>query len=211
MTIEDLKAGNQLFRNTKFIDYKNDFETLVKKGQSPEILFIGCSDSRVVPDMIISSKPGDMFIVRNVGNFVPPYKDDNDFHGTTAAIEFAISVLNVKHIIICAHSNCGACRSLYQDLENNPNLVHMRKWLQLGQKAKQEVLKQFDFSTQKEEIYTQTEKKSVINQLENLLTFPEVKKRIKEKRLDVYAWHYKIEDGTIQSYNPQTKEFEDLC
>ena len=211
MTIEDLKAGNQLFRNTKFIDYKNDFETLVKKGQSPEILFIGCSDSRVVPDMIISSKPGDMFIVRNVGNFVPPYKDDNDFHGTTAAIEFAISVLNVKHIIICAHSNCGACRSLYQDLENNPNLVHMRKWLQLGQKAKQEVLKQFDFSTQKEEVYTQTEKKSVINQLENLLTFPEVKKRIKEKRLDVYAWHYKIEDGTIQSYNPQTKEFEDLC
>ena len=109
MTIKDLKEGNQLFRNTKFKDYKNDFETLVEKGQSPEILFIGCSDSRVVPDLIISSKPGDMFIVRNVGNFVPPYKDDNDYHGTTAAIEFALSVLNVKHIIICGHSNCGAC------------------------------------------------------------------------------------------------------
>jgi len=115
MTIEDLKIGNKLFRDTKFNDYKNDFKTLVEKGQHPEILFIGCSDSRVVPDLIISSRPGDMFIIRNVGNFVPPYKNDNDFHGTSSAIEFAVSVLNVKHIIICGHSNCEACRSLYLD------------------------------------------------------------------------------------------------
>lgn len=211
MNIEDLKAGNKLFRNTKFKDYKNDFKTLVEKGQTPEILFIGCSDSRVVPDLIISSKPGDMFIIRNVGNFVPPYKADNDFHGTTAAIEFAVSVLNVKHIIICAHSNCGACRSLYQNLENNNSLVHMRKWLQLGMEAKAEVLKEFDFTTDEQKVYTETEKKSVVHQLQNLLTFPEVKKRLKENTLDVHAWHYKIEDGTIECYNTETKKFEDLC
>ncbi|RXK13211.1 carbonic anhydrase [Halarcobacter mediterraneus] len=210
MTIEDLKEGNQLFRNTKFKDYKNDFETLVEKGQSPEILFIGCSDSRVVPDLIISSKPGDMFIVRNVGNFVPPYKDDNDYHGTTAAIEFALSVLNVKHIIICGHSNCGACRSLYLDLENDKTLIHMKKWLQLGMKAKEEVLKKLNFKTQEEEIYTLTEKTSVIYQLENLLTFPEVKKRIKEGDLSIHGWYYKIEDGTIECYNKEKKEFESL-
>ena len=205
MTIEELKEGNQLFRNTKFKDYKNDFDTLVQKGQSPEILFIGCSDSRVVPDLIISSKPGDMFIVRNVGNFVPPYKDDIDYHGTTAAIEFALSVLNVKHIIICGHSNCGACRSLYLDLDNS--LVHMKKWLQLGIKAKEEVLKKLDFKTQEKEVYTLTEKTSIIHQLKNLLTFPEVKKRIKDNRLSIHGWHYKIEDGTIEYYDRKKNLF----
>ncbi len=151
-----------------------------------------------------------MFIVRNVGNFVPPYKDDNDYHGTTAAIEFALSVLNVKHIIICGHSNCGACRSLYLDLENDKSLVHMKKWLQLGMKAKEEVLKKLNFKTQEEEIYTLTEKTSVIYQIENLLTFPEVKKRIKEGELSIHGWYYKIEDGTIECYNKEKKEFESL-
>ncbi|WP_320036115.1 carbonic anhydrase [Halarcobacter sp.] len=211
MTIEDLKIGNKLFRDTKFKEYKNDFETLVEKGQTPEILFIGCSDSRVVPDLIISSKPGDMFIIRNAGNFVPPYKDDNDYHGTTATIEFAVSVLNVKHIIICGHSNCGACRSLYMDLENNNSLVHMKKWLQLGMKAKEEVLRKFDFFEDEERIYRATEKISVIHQLENLLTFPEIKKRIKEGKLNIHGWHYKIEDGTIEYYDNKKKRFENLC
>ncbi|WP_321314185.1 carbonic anhydrase [Halarcobacter sp.] len=211
MTIEDLKIGNQLFRDTKFKEYKNDFETLVEKGQTPEILFIGCSDSRVVPDLIISSKPGDMFIIRNAGNFVPPYKDDNDYHGTTATIEFAVSVLNVKHIIVCGHSNCGACKSLYMDLENNNSLIHMKKWLQLGMKAKEEVLRKFDFFEDEDRIYRATEKISVIHQLENLLTFPEIKKRIKEGTLNIHGWHYKIEDGTIEYYNNMKKRFENLC
>ncbi|QKF81037.1 carbonic anhydrase [Halarcobacter ebronensis] len=208
MTIEDLKEGNKLFKKTKFNDYKNDFRTLVEKGQSPEILFIGCSDSRVVPDLIISSKPGDMFIVRNVGNFVPPYKNDNDFHGTTAAIEFALSVLDVKHIIICGHSYCGACKSLYMDLEHNDSLVHMKKWLQLGMKAKEMVLKDFDIKIDEQRVYRETEKKSVICQLENLLTFPEVKKRIDERRLSIHGWYYKIEDGSIEYYNREKKVFE---
>ncbi len=211
MTIEDLKIGNQLFRDTKFKEYKNDFETLVEKGQTPEILFIGCSDSRVVPDLIISSKPGDMFIIRNAGNFVPPYKDDNDYHGTTATIEFAVSVLNVKHIIVCGHSNCGACKSLYMDLENNNSLIHMKKWLQLGMKAKEEVLRKFDFFEDEDRIYRATEKISIIHQLENLLTFPEIKKRIKEGTLNIHGWHYKIEDGTIEYYNNMKKRFENLC
>lgn len=211
MTIEDLKIGHQLFRDTKFKEYKNDFETLVEKGQKPEILFIGCSDSRVVPDLIISSKPGDMFIIRNAGNFVPPYKDDNDYHGTTATIEFAISVLNVKHIIVCGHSNCGACRSLYMDLDNNTSLVHMKKWLQLGMKAKEEVLRKFDFFEDEDRIYKATEKTSVIHQLENLLTFPEIRKRIKEGNLSIHGWYYKIEDGTIECYNSEKKRYESLC
>ncbi|MFA6685685.1 MAG: carbonic anhydrase, partial [Arcobacteraceae bacterium] len=82
MGIEQFIKGNISFRSSKFKHFEDDFETLVKKGQKPEVLFIGCSDSRVVPDLIVDSKPGDMFILRNVGNFVPPFKADNDFHGS---------------------------------------------------------------------------------------------------------------------------------
>ena len=208
MTIEALKEGNEIFKKTKFKDYKNNFHTLVEKGQTPEILFIGCSDSRVVPDLIISSKPGDMFIVRNVGNFVPPYKLDDDYHGVTAAIEFALSVLNVKHIIVCGHSYCGACRSLYMDLEEDDSLIHMKKWLQLGMEAKEAVLKNFDIKVDEQRVYKETEKRSIICQLENLLTFPEIKKRVEDKRLTIHGWYYKIEDGSIEYYNSEKNIFE---
>ena len=99
---------------------------------------------------------------------------------------------------------------MYLDLENDKSLVHMKKWLQLGMKAKEEVLKKLNFKTQEEEIYTLTEKTSVIYQIENLLTFPEVKKRIKEGELSIHGWYYKIEDGTIECYNKEKKEFESL-
>ncbi len=208
MTIEELKQGNESFRQTKFNDYKNDFDTLVQKGQTPNVLFIGCSDSRVVPDLILDSKPGDLFIVRNVGNFVPPFKADQDFHGNAAAIEYAVSVLNVEHIVVCGHSHCGACRSLYMDLKDDISLIHTKKWLQLGEKAKNYVLNNFGSTITEEEKYRLTEKNSVVFQLENLLTYPKVSEKIQNKQLNIHGWYYKIEDGSIEYYNFETKEFE---
>jgi len=207
MTIEDLKQGNESFRQTKFNDYKNDFETLVENGQTPNVLFIGCSDSRVVPDLILDSKPGDMFIVRNVGNFVPPFKADQDFHGNAAAIEYAVSVLEVEHIIICGHSHCGACKALYMDLEDDISLIHTKKWLQLGEKAKNYVLTSYPNVTE-EQKYRLTEKNSIVFQLQNLLSYPKVSERIKNKKLNIHGWYYKIENGSIEYYNFETKEFE---
>lgn len=127
MGYEQLVQGNLTFKSSRFNDYKDDFNSLVEKGQSPEVLFIGCSDSRVVPDLIMDSNPGDMFILRNVGNFVPPFEADNEFHGSSAAIEFAVSVLNVKHIIVCGHSHCGACRALYKEIDDEEiGLIHVK-------------------------------------------------------------------------------------
>jgi carbonic anhydrase len=209
MGIEQFIKGNISFRSSKFKHFEDDFETLVKKGQTPEVLFIGCSDSRVVPDLIVDSKPGDMFILRNVGNFVPPFKADNDFHGSAAAIEYAVSVLNVKHIIVCGHSYCGACQALYSDLGDDVGLIHVRKWLELGYKAKEYVIKEFG-NLSKEDIYRKTEKTSIVYQLENLLTYPEVKRKVDENLLTIHGWYYKIEDGSIEEYNQTNRKFEPL-
>ncbi len=210
MNIDKLIKGNKKFRETHFAQAEQDFENLVKHGQKPKILFIGCSDSRVVPDLIVDSSPGDMFILRNVGNFVPPYKGDNDFHGSSAAIEYAVSVLNVKDIIVCGHSHCGACKALYQDLSDDPNLVHVSKWLELGSKAKEYTLLALGTNASKEQIQTTTEKISIKHQLENLLTYPEIYRKVNEGELDIHGWYYRIEDGSIEYYDGQTCSFQDF-
>ena len=210
MNIDELIEGNLAFQNSSFKYFKEDFDALVQKGQCPEVLFIGCSDSRVVPDLIVHSKPGDMFILRNIGNFVPPFKADNDYHGSAAVIEYALCILNVKHIIICGHSYCGACQALYQELDDGIGTIHMRRWLKLGEEAKTYVLQNFSDTLPKEEIFRETEKASVLYQLRNLLTYPEVKKRIEQNNLEIHGWYYKIEDGTIETYDQRKKRFETM-
>ena len=208
--INELIKGNRKFKNIHFPKLENKFGSLVEYGQNPEILFIGCSDSRVIPDMIVDSKPGDMFILRNIGNFVPPYKGDNDFHGSSAAIEYAVSVLNVKDIIVCGHSHCGACAALYQDLSDEPHLKHVKKWLELGYKAKEYTLLAAPDKTDKEAIFRTTEKISIKHQLENLLTYPEIFRKVKSGELDIHGWYYKIEDGSIEYYDGKSCGFKEL-
>ena len=209
MHIKKLIKGNKRFRKAQFSQYKEDFKSLVKHGQKPNVLFIGCSDSRVVPDLIVDSGPGDMFILRNIGNFVPPFKADNDFHGASAVIEYAVSVLKVKDIIVCGHSHCGACASLYEDLSTNKKLMHVRKWLELGKKAKEYALSNTQ-SSKRKKLLRMTEKISVVFQLENLLTYPEIIKRVKKGKLNIHGWFYNIKNGSIDMYNPITQKYETL-
>jgi len=210
MDIDKLIKGNKKFQNVNFPKLESKFDDLIENGQKPTILFIGCSDSRVVPDLIVDSKPGDMFILRNIGNFVPPYKCDNDFHGSTAAIEYAVSVLGVKDIIVCGHNHCGACASLYEDLTNRDDLVHVKKWLELGHKAKEYTMLAIEDKSNKELLLRTTEKISIKHQLENLLTYPEVYKRVEEGTLDIHGWYYKLEDGTIEYYDGDSCGFKRL-
>jgi len=109
-------SGHEAFRKIAFNKSKERFRKLVDEGQSPKALFIGCSDSRVMPAMITSSKPGDLFIIRNIGNFVAPFNPDADFHATASAIEYAVSILEVSDIIVCGHSDCGAIEALYKEI-----------------------------------------------------------------------------------------------
>lgn len=205
--IKELIKGNEYFKNKDFPYFEGDLKKSAIHGQKPEVMFIGCSDSRVTPDLMLNSKPGDMFIVRNVGNFVPPFKDDEDFHGTAAAIEYALSVLNVRHIIVCGHSHCGACKSLYEDIPDQKEFVHVKTWLKLGEDAKQRTLKSGPYET-KSAMYRETERNSIRTQLENLRTYPEVEKRLENNDLKIHGWYYDIETGQIKFYDKPSDSFK---
>jgi len=205
MNLEQYAQGNKLFRDY-FKKNKESLMKLVTSGQSPKALFIGCSDSRVIPDLIVQSNPGDLFVIRNVGNFVPPYRPDEDFHATASGIEYAVSILEVEEIIICGHSYCGACKCLYQDLSDS-SLVHTRKWLELGESAKKSAILSLSKDADNNELLRLTEKLSVINQIENILSYPNVRKRFEEGSLSIHGWYYYMENGYIEYYDADKYEF----
>jgi carbonic anhydrase len=207
--IKTLIAGHTDFQSVKFKNNKERFKTLVEEGQDPKALFIGCSDSRVMPALITNSKPGDLFIARNIGNFVAPYNPDSSYHATASAIEYAVSVLEVSDIIVCGHSECGAIEALYKDIKPNNDNLHTIKWLELGANAKKAALLSQRGESQKD-ILDYTERVSVIFQLENLLTYPAVKRRIEEGLLFIHGWHYDIKNGNIEYYDEENYEFRDL-
>lgn len=201
-----LLNGNEAFKNSYFKKHETELVSLAKHGQHPKALFIGCADSRVVPNLITDTPPGDLFVLRNVGNFVAPYKPDEDFHSTAAGIEYAVSALNVSEIIICGHTGCGAIASLYTDIEERP-FIHTRKWLSLGSKAKQHSLLALGPDAEHTELLRLTEKLNVIFQIENLLTYPYVKERLDAGNLHIHGWLYDIETGAIEYYDPDTYSF----
>jgi carbonic anhydrase len=207
--IQDIISGYLDFQDLHFKENEDRFKQLINDGQHPKALFIGCSDSRVVPEMITNSEPGELFIVRNVGNFVAPFKPDEDFHATASAIEYAVGVLNVTDIIICGHSHCGAIEALYSDLKYDTDIIHTMKWLELGKEAKEFALSSMP-NAAKKELLRYTEKASIVFQLKNLLTYPIVEKRAKEKKLFVHGWYYDIGSGKISYYDNKENIFKPL-
>ncbi len=209
MQTSTLIDRNELFKNSYFKKHEEELLDLVKNGQHPKALFIGCADSRVVPNLITQTKPGELFVLRNIGNFVPPYKPDEDFHATAAGIEYAVTALEVEEIIICGHTHCGAIASLYKEIDDKP-FVHTKKWLSLGKKAKDTALLTKQDNATKEDILRLTEKISVVFQIENLLTYPYVKKAVDEGKLHLHAWIYHLESGEIEFYDPEEASFKSL-
>ncbi len=206
--IHKLIEGSQRFKSKEFKKNKRVFKRLATEGQEPKILFIGCSDSRVVPNLITDTGPGDLFVVRNIGNFVAPYKPDEDFHSTAAAIEYAVNVLEVEDIIVCAHSNCGAIAALYYDPKKfeKKEIPHVKRWLDLGQDAR-DFVEQWGGTMSEEEKLGMTEEISVLFQLENLMTYPTIEQRVNEGKLSLHAWHYDIKSGEIATYDEEIEDF----
>ncbi|ADV45427.1 carbonic anhydrase [Nitratifractor salsuginis] len=207
--ISEFEKGHQYFRTVKFKKNEERFKKLVEEGQNPKALFIGCSDSRVMPAMITGSGPGDLFIVRNVGNFVPPFSPDNDYHATAAAIEYAVSHLEVSDIIVCGHSDCGAIKACFESHHPTKENIHTIKWLQLGEPARDLALKALGDDTLEAQ-RDFAEKASVVFQLENLLSYPLVKKRVDEGKLFLHGWHYDLSTGKIHYFDETDLEFKPL-
>ncbi|MBL0686887.1 MAG: carbonic anhydrase [Sulfurospirillum sp.] len=206
MKIQDLIDGYGSFKGKKFKKYENKFLDLVKNGQKAKVLFIACSDSRVDPALITNSNPGDLFVLRNIGNFVPPFSPDNDYHATAAGIEYAVHILKVTDIIVCGHSNCGAIDSLYKKIDNK-NLLHVKKWLDLGLEAKQHVENSIDKNATKNKKLELTEKVSIVFQMKNLLSYPEIKDRVSSGKLSLRGWYYKIKTGELEYFCDLKREF----
>lgn len=209
--MKELFEGAIKFQEEDFVEYQELYESL-KKQQNPHTLFISCADSRVVPNIITNSDPGDLFVVRNIGNIIPPYTESNSMRSgylaTTSAIEYALTILNVRNIIVCGHSNCGACSAIFEPPENLKNAPYVQKWLKLLEPAKQKVLAQ-NPSSRAKKIWL-AEQINVELQLENLMTYPFVEEKFDRGELSVYGWYYIIETGEILNYNMIKREFKPI-
>lgn len=195
---DDLLERLRRFHDHTFPGVQEQFQSLVTQGQHPTILFIGCSDSRLVPYLLTGTGPGELFVIRNVGAFVPPYKASADCHGTSAAIEFAVLHLKVSRIVVCGHSHCGGIRALYEEVD--PQATNLRAWLVLGREA---VLPE----QATEVVLRRTEQRAVILQLERLMGYPMVRRQVEAGQITLHGWHYVIEDGEVHVFDVKSGRF----
>jgi len=206
--MEKLIGGIHRFRKEYWSENEDLFDRLARHGQSPDALFITCCDSRVIPTVITHSSPGDLFILKNIGNFVPPYSEDPlDGTGVAAAIEYAVEFLHVRDIIVCGHSDCGAMKALYKDPASFAHTPHIVEWLKNGKRTLEVVTGNYPHKT-KEERLAITAEENVLVQMENLRTYPVVRKAAQEGRLFVHAWFFEIGSGTVYRYSPDKGQYE---
>lgn len=186
------------FQEDYFPRHQQRFQDLVAQGQHPKTLFIGCSDSRLVPYLLTGAMPGELFLVRNVGAFVPPYDQSHGLHGTMAAIEFAVLSLKVEHIIVCGHSHCGAIRTAYEGAPEEA--VALKAWLRLADEALLPV-------QPTREALHRTEQRAVVLQLERLMDYPMVRREVEAGQLTLHGWHYVIENGEVHVFDAERGAF----
>ncbi|MEK6759963.1 MAG: carbonic anhydrase [Deltaproteobacteria bacterium] len=205
--MRDLYEGVQKFQQ---LHKKQEafFEEL-SEGQSPDVLFIACSDSRVDPNLITQSKPGELFILKNIGNIIPFNDPALLKNSTAAAIEFAVHALQITDIVVCGHSDCGAMKALYYDDKDFADMPGLKGWLGAASEVKHNVISHCtnpSFQT----CYEQIEKNHIVNQIENLKSYPLVKKGFESKKLALHGWYYDIGAGTISAYNEATGAFNEI-
>lgn len=185
---DDLLSRLSRFERQYFPRYERTYRKLVEEGQQPKTLFIGCSDSRIVPYALMDCGVGELFIARNVGNLIPPWDLSAGFHGTAAAIEFAVLKLEVQNIVICGHSHCGAIRGLFE--APPAEATHLHAWLDLARDAMRP-------EPPSAAAIRRTEQRSLVLQLERLMTYPMVVRRVQAGALFLHAWYYVIEEGRV--------------
>jgi len=193
--------------NFKKEDFERDKEFFqgLKEGQKPHTFYVGCSDSRVVPNLITKTLPGELFVVRNIANVVPPFDvNDGTLKCTASILEYAVKYLEVKNIVVCGHSNCGGLKALFYPKEKLEKLPFVKSWLKLIEDLKEKVKDIEDEKLREWEI----EQLNVVRQLQNLLTYDFVRERVEAKKLNLYGWYYIIESGEVYNYNFKNKEFE---
>lgn len=207
---QKLVQGYATFRDSYFNGGNGLYEKLVAEGQKPKILVIACSDSRVDPAIVLGCQPGDLFVVRNVANLVPPCESDQGYHGTSAALEFGIKALNIKNIVLFGHTRCGGIQSLFEtSQENKEKLSFIKKWMGLAQPAFERVQQEHS-SLSLEDKITTCEQYSLLNSLENLMSFEWIREKVEAGNLFLHAWYFDIQTGLIYAHDSQVNSFKPL-
>jgi carbonic anhydrase len=204
-----LLEGHERFRKDYFEHGRELFESLARGVQRPEALFIGCCDSRVVPNFIVSAAPGELFVLRNIANIVPRYEEGQvQNRSVGAAVEFAVHVLRVPHVIVCGHTSCGGLGALLDGTErlarDTPTLA---AWL-ANAAGVLDRLRRHDL--QGEALARQLVFENVVVQLENLMSYPVVMRALEEDRLEMHGWVYDLADASLRIFDPASNEFRPI-
>jgi len=201
--MKELIKGVRQFRKT-YVSTHRDLLEHLSHGQDPSVLFITCSDSRISPSLLTQTDLGDLFVIRNAGNIIPPYGAANGGEG--ASVEYAIHALGIEQIVVCGHSHCGAMKGLLQlgSLEEEMPLVY--DWLKHAE-ATRRLVKENYGDRGKEELLEIAIAENVLTQIENLKTYPVVRSRLYQGKLKIYGWIYMIETGEVLAYDEDTHAY----
>lgn len=195
------------FKHRIFVPNADQYEELATYGQSPEIMMISCCDSRVDPETIFNAMPGELFVVRNVANLIPPYETGGKFHGVSAAIEFAVLNLRVKHIVIMGHSGCGGVKAaLDQSAAIETEAHFISRWMSMLDEARLSVLASHQMKSAAEKLAA-LEKEGIKASIKNLRSFPFVAEREDKGKLNLYGAHFDIKTGTLSVLSHSRGEF----
>jgi len=208
--MQRLIAGVHRFRKDEFGRYRALFRQLSRDGQNPHTLFITCSDSRVLAELITQSKPGDLFVVKNVGNIVPPATAVGSTNSTAAAIEFAVDGLKVNDVVVCGHSQCGAMDALLGEFVPTDELPHLSGWLEIASPVREVLARDYRHLTEPTARATAAAEENVLFALENLHSYPCVQRRLAEGSLHLHGWFFKIASAELFAYDPDTNQFAPL-
>jgi carbonic anhydrase len=200
-----LLEGYRTFTSQRLPTEQSRYRELSVRGQSPEVMVIGCCDSRVSPEVIFDVGPGELFVVRNIANLVPVYQPDGGAHGVSAALEYAVQVLKVKHIVVLGHAQCGGIRAFVDKIDPLTPGDFIGKWMAMFIKPGERV-EQRDRETM-QDFVTRIEKAAVFRSLENLMTFPFVRKLVERSELQLHGAYFGVAEGSLFVLDQDAKEF----
>src|SRR5580692_3160306 len=200
-----LLEGYRAFTSQRLPTEQSRYRELSERGQSPQVMVIGCCDSRVSPEVIFDAGPGELFVVRNVANLVPVYAPDSGTHGVSAALEYAVNVLKVKHIVVLGHAQCGGIRAFVDKAAPLSPGDFIGKWMQMFIKPG-EVVEQRDQESM-QAFVTRIEKAAVFRSLENLMTFPFVRAAVERGETTLHGAYFGVAEGKLFVLDQAKKEF----
>ena len=206
---QHLLEGYRAFTSQRLPTEQTRYRELSERGQSPAVMVIGCCDSRVSPEVIFDAGPGELFVVRNVANLVPVFQPDGGAHGVSAALEYAVQVLRIKHVVVLGHAQCGGIRAFIDDIDPLSPGDFIGRWMAMFIKPGEKVSQRENES--KQDFTTRIEKAAVFRSLENLMTFPFVRNQVEKGEMNLHGAYFGVAEGSLFVLDPAAKEFHSVA